>query len=167
MTSDVSAFQSRYGSSINLANGSDDAGPISEYGGKLANGGERLTLLDAAGEVIQQFDFNDSSSWPGRADGNGSSLEIDDVSLDYNSGASWHSSIDVHGSPGAAGTVATPSVVINEVLTHTDLPAVDFIELHNVTADDIEIENWWLSDANSNYFKFNIPADAVVTATDI
>ena len=163
VTSDVSAFQSRYGSSINLANGSDDAGPISEYGGKLANGGERLTLLDAAGEVIQQFDFNDSSSWPGRADGNGSSLEIDDVSLDYNSGASWHSSIDVHGSPGAAGTVATPSVVINEVLTHTDLPAVDFIELHNVTADDIEIENWWLSDANSNYFKFNIPADAVVT----
>ncbi|MFT7641120.1 MAG: hypothetical protein ACI9G1_002865 [Pirellulaceae bacterium] len=164
VVADTDVFQSRYGPQVNFANGSDDDGASGEFGGKLSNGGEQLTLVDAGGNVIQQFAYNDSGSWPGRADGNGSSLEIDDTNLDYGSGANWHSSVDVHGSPGAVGTSDSVSVVINEVLTHTDLPQVDFIELHNVTPDDIALSNWWLSDANSNYFKFNIPADTIITA---
>ena len=59
------AFASRYGDQIPVGG---------EYAGRLANGGERLTLLDATDAVIQQFDFSDD--WYPETDGDGSSLQV-------------------------------------------------------------------------------------------
>jgi hypothetical protein len=42
--------------------------------------------------------------WPGRADGNGSSLELIDPNGDYSDGANWRNSISYGGSPGDCGT---------------------------------------------------------------
>jgi hypothetical protein len=41
-------------------------------------------------------------------------------------------------------------VVINEVLTHTDDPLEDAIELHNPTASPVNIGGWYLSDSQSD-----------------
>ncbi|MFV2066616.1 MAG: chitobiase/beta-hexosaminidase C-terminal domain-containing protein, partial [Pirellulales bacterium] len=50
---DRSAFESRYGTARSLAIGDDGmGGPPGQYGGKLANGGERITLLDAGGAML-------------------------------------------------------------------------------------------------------------------
>jgi hypothetical protein len=51
------------------------------------------------------------------------------------------------GSPGSddPNPTITP-VVINELLTHTDLPAIDAIELFNPTASPVDIGGWFLSD---------------------
>ena len=51
-----------------------------------------------------------------------------------------------------------PGIVISEVSTHTDLPAVDTIELHNPTAAAVNIGGWFLSDSFNNPRKFVIPS---------
>jgi len=154
------AFKARYGAEH------DVAGP---YDMNLSNGGERITLCDIFGSVIADFTYGDSddSGWPNRADGNGSSLELIDstaVPLDpaertlfLEASENWRSSSEYGGSPGVAGEGPRNDVLINEVLSHTDLPAVDSIELYNTTGEPINIGGWYLSDSNSPYKKFRIP----------
>ena len=48
-----------------------------EWSGGLDNGGESLTVMAYDDSLIQQFRYNDSGDWPGRADGNGSTLGSD------------------------------------------------------------------------------------------
>ncbi len=43
------------------------------------------------------------------------------------------------------------NVVINEVLTHTDAPQVDSIELRNTGGDSIDVGGWYLSDSSSDF----------------
>jgi hypothetical protein len=65
------------------------------------------------------------------------------------------------------------SVVINEVLTHTDLPDKDSIELYNTTSSPVDISGWFLSDDGLDYGKTNpeegltkyaIPASTIIPA---
>ena len=60
-------------------------------GGALNDGGEQLVLSDRYGGVIQDFTYNDKGAWPGRPDGNGSTLEVLDTGGDYNDGNNWRS----------------------------------------------------------------------------
>ncbi len=168
---DVAAFQSRYGNQIRIAAGDDGAGGIDgQYGGGLSNGGEQLTLHAASGSTIAGFTYGDSGPWPGRADGGGSSLELLDTGGDPDDPANWRSSSEFGGSPGSAGLGPVESIVINEVLTHTDPPttASDSIELHNPTAADISLGGWFLSDSGNTadgsdgYRKFQIPLGTVI-----
>ncbi len=55
-------------------------------------------------------------------------------------------------------------VVINEVLTHTDPPLEDAIELANLTADPVNIGGWYLSDSQNQLLKFRIPDETVIPA---
>ena len=56
------------------------------------------------------------------------------------------------------------SVVINEVLTHTDPPLEDAIELYNPTDAPVNIGGWFLSDSQKNFRKFRIPDGTVIGA---
>lgn len=56
------------------------------------------------------------------------------------------------------------TVVINEVIAHTDLPLEDAIELRNTTSQSVDISGWWLSDANDTPRKYQIPANTVLPA---
>jgi hypothetical protein len=85
VASDVVAFQTFYGTSINVAG---------EYSGNLNNGGEKIVLqlpwpLEAA---ILRFEYVDS--WHPKTDGEGSSLTIVDPSIPpaaWNWPESWYS----------------------------------------------------------------------------
>ncbi|MCH8921798.1 MAG: lamin tail domain-containing protein [Planctomycetes bacterium] len=127
------------------------------YEGALNDGGERVTLEDSFGTTIVSFRYDNDGVWPGRPDGGGSSLEIVDSEGDYEDGRNWRASTQYGGSPGVAGVGPIPGVVINEVLTHTDPPLTDAIELFNPTGQSINIGGWFLSDTNNNYQKFRIP----------
>ena len=65
----------------------------------------------------------------------------------------------VGGSPGRAdpAPLTVPAVVINEALTHTDLPQVDAIELYNPTTNVISLGGWFLTDDRLSPFKYRIP----------
>ncbi len=48
------------------------AGPFS---GKLSNNGDRLILVDARGDLVEDVEYSQDGAWPARADGLGASLQ--------------------------------------------------------------------------------------------
>ncbi|MBN2182890.1 MAG: lamin tail domain-containing protein, partial [Sedimentisphaerales bacterium] len=65
---------------------------VSDFSGSLANGGERLLLLDAAGNPADEVEYFDGGRWPQWADGRGSSLELRDPFADNNIPEAWAAS---------------------------------------------------------------------------
>ena len=138
---------------------------IGVFGGQLSNSGETVELRNAAGATIAAIAYGDGGDWPGRADGDGSSLElVDPAAPDYADPGAWRSSSEYGGSPGAAGLGPDNRVVVNEVLTHTDPPLSDSVELFNSTESAIAIGGWYLSDDKSNYRKYAISNGTVLPA---
>ncbi|MBT6462361.1 MAG: hypothetical protein HOK49_07465 [Opitutae bacterium] len=149
VVANIETFRMRYGNEI----------PISAtFSGNLKDGGEKLRLVSQENLPIHYFEYQDDKDWPGRADGNGSSLEVIDTSANYHSPENWRSSHDYLGSPGRDGSEPPVGILINEALTHTDLPLTDTIELYNPTNSNVDISGWWLSDSNKEHAKFQIPS---------
>lgn len=151
-------FEARYGTNLPIAG---------EYTGSLDNAGERITLRDAIGRIILDFDFKDG--WRSITDGEGFSLTaIDPKNTDpdsWNLKDSWRASVYAGGSPGLddSGIIPEPgAVVINELLAHSHDTASDWIELYNTTTAPIDIGGWFLSDSDDELFKFEIAAGTVI-----
>ncbi len=155
LVKNLAAFELRYGKTHNIAG---------EYTGSLRNSGEWLELVNSSGNEIRKFEYKDNGVWPGRADGNGSSLEIIDPKGDSSLGSNWRSSSEFGGTPGEIGQGADNRVVINEVLTHTDPPLRDSIELFNTTDHAIDLGGWFLSDSAKDFRKFRIPTGTSIKA---
>ncbi len=154
---DTNAFRIRYTNSAIRV--------IGAFSGQLSNSGETVRLENAQSGVIAAFAYADGGDWPGRADGDGSSLELADPALPaYADPAAWRSSSEFGGSPGAAGLGPDNRIVVNEVLSHTDPPLSDSIELFNATESALDIGGWYLSDAKSNYCKYAISNGTILPA---
>jgi hypothetical protein len=137
------------------------------YTNNLSNSGEPLALIHAAGAPIQQFAYDDQAPWPITADGGGFSLvpKVLNPALDFNDPANWRPSSRSGGSPGADDTPANIApIVVNEVLTHTDFPVVDAIELFNPTSAAVDISGWYLTDDLRTPAKFRIPNGTTIAA---
>jgi Lamin Tail Domain/Bacterial TSP3 repeat len=65
-------------------------------------------------------------------------------------------------SPGDANWLSLTNVFINEVLTHTDPPLEDAVELYNTSGAPVDISGWWISDAGGDLLKFHVPTNTVV-----
>jgi len=138
------------------------------WSGSLSNGGEQITVLAADNSPIYTFTWQDGGAWPGRADGSGSSLELNDPAAApvtrtekeafYNAAANWRPSSEFHGSPGRAGSGPDNRVVINEVRSASLAPQTDFIELLNISGAPQSLGGWFLSDSSGEYRKFRLPA---------
>ncbi|MDP7289112.1 MAG: lamin tail domain-containing protein, partial [Phycisphaerae bacterium] len=153
LVADLAAFEARYGTGLNV---------LGVFGGSLDNSGELLKMESSVTGTFEEFEYNDSGSWPNRADGGGSTLELIDQASYPGIGSNWRSSSEYGGSPGVAGIGPRSDIVINEVLTHSDDPFTDAIELHNTTGAPIDISGWFLSDSSDDYAKFEIPAGTVL-----
>ena len=64
------------------------------YSGSLANGGERLRLRDANGNIADKVRYYDGGEWSRWADGGGASLERIDPRSESSCAASWDASDD-------------------------------------------------------------------------
>ncbi|HWQ91324.1 MAG TPA: lamin tail domain-containing protein, partial [Clostridia bacterium] len=142
--------------------------PISGvYQGRLSNSGERLTLVHVTGVPIASFEYGTRAPWPVIADGGGFSLVPVDpnLNLDPASVLNWRTSTDVGGSPGADDPPSNiPRVVINELLTHTDPPQLDTIELYNPYPTNVNLAGWFLTDARTAPAKYRVPAGREIPA---
>lgn len=137
------------------------------YSGRLDNAGEVLVLNHPLGSKILDVDYKDGGKWPITADGFGYSIVTRNPNSNPNPGnpSSWRASTNPLGSPGTDDPDPTiPAIVINEVLTHTDLPAVDAIELFNPTAANVNIGGWFLTDDGKAPTKFRIPDGTTISA---
>lgn len=64
-------------------------GAVGDWSGRLANQGERIRLLDDAGNLADEVDYRFGGDWPERANGLGSSLELVHPSADNALGGAW------------------------------------------------------------------------------
>ncbi len=136
-----------------------------QYSGSLNNSGEKLTLAHTFGGNVFSVTYDDTAPWPVAPDGYGFSLvpAIPGFTQAPDDGTKWRASTLVGGSPGADDPApAIAPVVINEILTHTDLPAVDRIELFNPTSTNVNVSGWFLSDDVNVPKKFRIPNGTVI-----
>lgn len=150
LVKDVAAFQGKYP-------GVPVAGVFT---GGLANGGEQIEINHATGTNIVVFTYGDLAPWPTAADGVGFSLVpvLATGNPDPDDPLNWRASTALGGSPGADDPPSSqPRVVINEVLTHTDPPLKDSIELLNLATTNAPIGGWYLTDDLSVPKKFRIP----------
>jgi hypothetical protein len=89
LVKDLASFEARYG---------DDLPVLGQFAGALSNAGERITMVDAAGEVIESFEYVDD--WFDSTDGRGCSLNRRDAAADGNDPNDWFAALP---SPGLAG----------------------------------------------------------------
>ena len=166
-TTNLVAFRAYYNIGTNVA-------VLGGYSGNLDNGGEQLTLRTSAGGTdISAFEYSDGRGWPLGADGSGHSLvPLDSAMAGQKSGAlnyggNWRQSTYIKGSPGAADTLLNDSVLLNEVVAHTDfanqLDSNDWLELHNASSNLFTFgSNWFLSDDRTNLTKWMIPGGTTI-----
>ena len=167
VVADTDAFSARYGT-----NGVMLAG---EYRGKLANEGERLEVCGRWGQEIIEFSYGNGRGWPLAAQGAGHSLVPTESALasepfgSLSYGGNWRASARIGGSPGGEDIAREQTVLLNEILAHTDTNAPpydsnDKIELFNAGVSDVSLTNWYLSDDRSILKKWAIPAGTAVSA---
>ncbi|MEM7384871.1 MAG: CotH kinase family protein, partial [Verrucomicrobiota bacterium] len=117
------AFAKRYGDQLPIG------GP---YEGRLRNGGERLALVDFAGELIDSVTYGDEEPWPISVDGNGPGLVR--MNSSESNAFAWRPDLKGNGSPGAADTLS--------VGENSDLVEVAFGNRH--PSIDPGLEEWVL-----------------------
>lgn len=83
---------------------------------RLSNGGERILLLNAAGEVIVDMTYNDRLPWSPQADGGGYSLVFRGGIP--NSPDEWRPSITLGGNPGGSDSVEFDGTSDEELLDY-------------------------------------------------
>ena len=101
---DEAAFTARYGT-VGMTVAGEYGDPVTGDN-KLSNNGEVIKLEDAENSTIAQFEYKDGPKWPQAADGGGSSLVPVTLDADLDQYESWHSSVEVGGSPGDAAAAA-------------------------------------------------------------
>lgn len=154
---DVDAFEAMYGPGLPV---------VGQYTGNLSNGGERITLIDAAGEVIQDFQYSDD--WYDMTDGDGFSLTVLDplaASSTWDLQRAWRLSAMLGGSPGFddAGLVPDPgAIVLNEILANSAGGDPDWVELYNTTDGAIDIGGWFLSDDADDPTRYEIASGTTI-----
>lgn len=150
---DAEDFLAHYGSGANL---------VGQFSGGLSNNNDQIALQFAApfDSAILRFEYSDA--WYPETNGQGKSLEFNDLTMprdQWQLQQNWRASSTDGGTPGygSGDPTSAPRIVINEVLTHTDLPSVDAIELYNASDETVDLSGWFLSDSLSNPTKYELP----------
>jgi hypothetical protein len=134
------------------------------YTGSLKKS-ETLQLLDEQSNVLLTVPYSNVYPWPVAADGTGHSIILANPTYGEGDPRAWDISDVVGGSPGQMDTF-TPgplrNVVINEILPHSENPAVpQFIELYNHSTNSVDVSGCILTDDPTTN-KFVIPSGTVM-----
>ncbi len=134
------------------------------YTGSLKKS-ETLELLDEQGAVLLTVPYSNVYPWPVATDGTGHSLVLSNPTYGEGDPRAWDISDIVGGSPGQMdGFTPSPlrNVVINEILPHSEKPAVSqFIELYNHSTNSVDVSGCILTDDPTTN-KFVIQAGTVI-----
>lgn len=127
------------------------------FSGNLPNDNGTIRLRNPANAVLLEVNYSDNNPWPIAADGAGHSLVLAHASYGEGHSQAWAASARVGGSPGVAEAVAAPgkTVVINEVLAHTDDPDIsdDYVELYNHSKEAVDLSGALIKDSGTNVFR--------------
>ncbi len=151
-----SAVQSVYGLS----------GVLGPYDKKIANEGGVLTLKNERGAELLVVEYDADTPWPIAAAGAGHSLVLTEASYGESDPRAYSASVYRGGSPGARepSMPVNGEPVINEILAHTDDPAVDYVELYNPGASALNLSGYRLADNPAGTNAYVIPSGVVLAA---
>jgi hypothetical protein len=139
---------------------------VGPFTNNLPNSSGVVRLRNPQDAVLLEVEYSDDAPWPLAADGAGHSLVLARPSYGEADRRAWAASNLAGGSPGQEDIASADpyrTIVINELLTHTDLPQQDFVELHNYGSQAVDLSGCTLSDrADTN--KFVIPNPTVIPA---
>lgn len=134
------------------------------YAGSLKQS-ETLELLDEQGSVLLTVPYEADYPWPLGADGEGHSIVLARPSYGEGDPRAWDISDRIGGSPGRMdGFTPSPlrDVVINELLPHTENPAVpQFVELYNHSTNTVDLSGCILTD-DAGVNKCMIPSGTTI-----
>ena len=129
-----------------------------DYEGALSNGGERVALSNAGGQLVDEVEYSDLPPFDPLADGLGRSLERLCFLAGGSAPGNWRASAAAGGTPrgpGPAETCPPPlppalsPVVLSEIYYHPPDaadPAEEFLELYNRTGAPVDLHGWRLAD---------------------
>lgn len=149
--------------------------------GSLSNGGERIALADANGNIVFDVTYDDRDGWPSSADGtdgSGATIELCDLTADPSDGANWQASttstgvtvggIEFLGTPGAEsacdptlgpqGELVVTEILYNDPTMDDDL---EFFEIYNRGSAAIDLQGYTFSSGVEHTF-----SDMTIAAGD-
>jgi len=128
----------------------------------FSNSSDFIKLSDYANETKLWMSYNDTLSWVFGADGSGRTLELKNDSLNPSLPENWFIGC-IGGSPGTPYMPCNEKIIFSEInyksLASKD--AGDWVELLNISDDDIDISGWKFSNDNNNNM-FIIPSGTVI-----
>ena len=142
-------------------------GVLGPWTGVMNSKSGTLQIKDNHGAMKLDVTYFADSPWPVAADGAGPSLVITRPSFGEADPRAWSASAYIGGSPGQMDPyipTAQHNVLINELLAHTELPQLDFIELYNHSSAAVDLSNCYLTDDPTTN-KFRIAAGTSIPAT--
>ncbi|MFM1770529.1 MAG: hypothetical protein RJA22_3058 [Verrucomicrobiota bacterium] len=128
----------------------DLEGGARHVGFRLNGSGDSVGLFDGAGQPLDVVTFGPQASGVSQGrlpDGTAAIVSFPDSP-----------------SPADPNYLPLAGLVINEVLAHSDPPLEDAVEIRNLTATNVAVGGWWLSDDKNAPRKYALPAGAVVPA---
>lgn len=117
---------------------------------KLSKSGDTVGLYSPAGILVTAVTFGPQSTGVSQGRFPDGSTNI----------VSFSSTV----SPGAGNYLPFGDLVINEVLTHSDPPLEDAVEIYNAGATDVNIGGWFLSNSQNDLRKYRIAEGTTVPA---
>jgi hypothetical protein len=134
------------------------------YNGSLKKS-ETLRVLDEQSNVLLTVPYSDTYPWPVAADGTGHSIVLANPTYGEGDPRAWDISDVMGGSPGQMESFRPSplrNVVINEILPHSENPAVpQFIELYNHSPNGVDVSGCILTDDPTTK-KFVIPSGTII-----
>ncbi|MFP6897107.1 MAG: lamin tail domain-containing protein [Roseibacillus sp.] len=133
----------------------------------LPNEGGRIRLRKPSGAIVQEVNYNDRGPWPAAADGAGHSLILARPSYGEDDSRAWAPSHSIGGSPGEADPIPSGDldhVFVSGVLSNSDLPLEDYLELRNAAPFAVILSGCTLSDARDTRALFTIPPATSIPA---
>ena len=135
---DVDALRAQYGIQNAVGN----------YEGKLDGSGERITLVNHVGIVVQSLRYRTEGKWPVAPDGTGHSLVLRSLNLDTSEPESWTQSQQLGGNPGQheATTVGDTETLFFNELFRGAAAGGGWVELYHAGSGLRDISGWSLTD---------------------
>lgn len=140
------------------------AGP---WTNNLPNDGGRIRLRKPSEAIVQEVNYNDRSPWPAAADGAGHSLVLARPSYGTDDVRAWAASHDIGGSPGTEDAVPSEEldhVFVSAVLSNSEAPLEDYLELRNAAPFSVNLSGCKLSDARDTLALYTIPPGTSIPA---
>jgi hypothetical protein len=124
-----------------------------------------ISLNDQSGNIMDFVNYDNKYWWPKEPDGQGPSLELQNISLENMVSHSWRSSYSTSGTPGKSNNLSQlNNLYINEFLTSNSSVNSDeygdyddWIEIFNKNSFPVNIGGLYITDNLDNPLKYQIP----------